>query len=154
MQNGRGLHEGSHFHYKNQKHKHSEIHPKCPWSQGVLITQRQTLCLPSPYTSKTPTNFFPGCPLPASSVTAHGCFVVLRVATHTAATIVGTPGMLRGLAALFGQDGQGVNPLLRPRRASQSDLNSIFFLRSLSHRFNFCKLELGLLQHFCMGTLK
>lgn len=42
MQNGSGLHEGSHFHYKNQKHKQSEVHPKCPWLQGALIAQRQT----------------------------------------------------------------------------------------------------------------
>lgn len=62
VQNGRGLHEGSHFHYKNQKHKHSEIHPKCPWSQGVLITRRQTLRLPSPYAGKPPHQLHPGLP--------------------------------------------------------------------------------------------
>lgn len=91
VQNGRGLHEGSHFHYKNQKHKHSEIHPKCPWSQGVLIRQRQTCCLPSPYAGKTPTNFSPGCPLPAPGVTTPRCVTVPRVATDTAATMAGDP---------------------------------------------------------------
>lgn len=34
VQNGRGLHEGSHFHYKNQKHKHSEITSKVPLVTG------------------------------------------------------------------------------------------------------------------------
>lgn len=52
VQNGRGLHKGSHFHYRNQKHKQSEIHPKCPWSQGVLIKQRQP---PSPEAGIAPT---------------------------------------------------------------------------------------------------
>lgn len=89
VQNGRRLHEGSHFHYKNQKHKHSEIHPKCPWSQGVLIMQMQTLRLPTPYAGKTPTNFSPGYPLPAPDV-------MLHVATHMAATIARDPQHVRG----------------------------------------------------------
>lgn len=54
VQNGRGLHQGSHFHYKNQKHKQSEVHPKCPWSQGVLIKQRQTRQLLSPQAGTAP----------------------------------------------------------------------------------------------------
>lgn len=73
VQNGRGLHEGSHFHYKNQKHKHSEIHPKCPWSQGVLITQRQTPRLPNPYAGKTCTNPFLSSSLPPAGVSPRMC---------------------------------------------------------------------------------
>lgn len=71
VQNGRGLHKGSHFHYRNQKHKQSEIHPKCPWSQGVLIKQRQP---PSPEAGIAPTaslhsphSFTPGCPGPGTT---------------------------------------------------------------------------------------
>lgn len=108
VQNGRGLHEGSHFHYKNQKHKHSEIHPKCPWSQGVLITQRQTLRLPSPYAGKPPTNFIPGCPPPASGATACWRFV-------TAVVIAGEPRRARGACSSLRVRWPGGEPAAQPQ---------------------------------------
>lgn len=135
VQNGRGLHEGSHFHYRNQKHKHSEIHPKCPWSQGVLITQRQTLRPPKSSHRRNPHQPHPGLS-PATR---------WREPTEVPPQWRCCPSRLppqQRPAALFGPDGWGANLLLGPRYASLSDLN--IFLRSLSHRFYFCKLELVL----------
>lgn len=128
VQNGRGLHQGSHFHYKNQKHKQSEVHPKCPWSQGVLIKQRQTRQLPQGQCRLCQPQHPP------------------VLTWHTK----GHPRCSWGVcASLWGWPGGEPSP----RRALLSDLNSIVFLRSLSCWFYSCKLELVLLHSVLVRVL-
>lgn len=88
--------------------------------------------LPSPDTGMAP-QLHSRLSVPAS----HRPGLTLHLATHTMGGTLSAPG---GLVPLSG-DGQEVNPPLRPRHASLSNLNSIVFLRSLSHWFYSCKLE-------------
>lgn len=148
VQNGRGLHEGSHFHYKNQKHKQSEIHPKRPWSQGVLIKHMQTRCLPSPYAGITP-QLHPRLPCASSTSNVWSLCIWLHTRLPPQRGTLSAPG---GLVPLSG-DGWEVNPLVRPRHALLSNLNSFVFLRCLSHLFYSCKLELVLLHNIFVWVL-
>lgn len=139
VQNGRGLHEGSHFHYKNQKHKHSEIHPKRPWSRGVLITRRQTLRLSSPCAGRTLTNFIAA----SSRLDSPLVFTALRW-VHGCHHSRGRAGCSGGWWLSLGGMARGWTRSSDPDTLRWAIWTASSSLRSLSCRFYFCKLELVL----------